>query len=106
MPVFRPWSFLCWCQVQPVSGDVVGFLWMGQTWSFRSALDAADIRGAYYETSTEGEQASSSRQYYRTIQIDLGGGEKGRIREVISEVFHNLAMRVIGNRQTYPILAQ
>ena len=61
---------------------------------------------AYYETSTEGEQASSSRQYYRTIQIDLGGGEKGRIREVISEVFHNLAMRVIGNRQTYPILAQ
>ena len=44
---------------------------------------------AYYETSTEGEQASSSRQYYRTIQVDLGGGEKGRIREVIAEVFHN-----------------
>ena len=37
---------LCWCQVQPISGDVVSFLWMGQTWSFRSALDAADIRGA------------------------------------------------------------
>ena len=33
-------------QVQPVSDQVVSFLWMGQTWSFRSALDAADIRGA------------------------------------------------------------
>ena len=102
-------------EVQPVSADVVSFLWMGQTWSlffdgsiplsyahasteekqrsFRAALDAADIRGAYYESSTEGDSSTAGRQYYRTCQVDLGGGEKAKIRSVISEVFHNLAMR-------------
>ena len=67
-----------------------------QTWSFRSALDAADIRGAYYESSTEGgDSATSGRQYYRTIQVDLSGETGKKIKDIISEVFHNLTMRVI-----------
>ena len=109
-------------EVQPVSDQVVSFLWAGQepvermreracapegakkrarawktnqTWSFRSALDAADIRGAYYESSTEGgDSATSGRTYYRTIQIDLSGETGKKINDIISEVFHNLAMRV------------
>ena len=88
MPFDRP-------QIQPVSDEVVAFLWAGQTWSFRSALDAAEIRGAYYEASTEGESSAAGRAYYRTIQVDLSGenGQK-KIKDIISEVFHKLAMRV------------
>jgi hypothetical protein len=153
---------LKWCQwqpvvskklvsmdIQPVSGDVVSFLWSGQTWGFRAALDSADclsrlfcsaqncrpcrhldhprlfaivfipyrrhchirlaalgfrlrllpklpkdIRGAYFEESTEGGESSTGRTYYRTCQVDLSG-EKGKIQQVIAEVFHNLAMRVV-----------
>ena len=80
-------------QVQPVSDQVVSFLWMGQTWSFRSALDAADIRGAYCEASGEGDNLQTGRQYYRTCQVDLAG-EQSKIKDVITEIFHNLAMRV------------
>ena len=32
-------------QIQPVSEEVAAILWAGQTWSFRAALDAAEIRG-------------------------------------------------------------
>ena len=88
MPFDRP-------QIQPVSEEVVAILWAGQTWSFRAALDAAEIRGAYYEASTEGENPSAGRQYYRTIQVDLSGenGQK-KIKDIITEIFHDLAMRV------------
>ena len=88
MPFDRP-------QIQPVSEEVAAILWAGQTWSFRAALDAAEIRGAYYEASTEGENPAAGRQYYRTIQIDLSG-ENGpkKIKDIIIEIFHNLAMRV------------
>ena len=44
-------------------------------------LDAADIRGAYYEASSEGDNPSAGRQYYRTCQVDLAG-EKGKIKEL------------------------
>ena len=92
MPFDRP-------QIQPVSDEVAAFLWCGQTWSFRAALDAAEIRGAYYEASTEGENPAAGRQYYRTIQVDLSGenGQK-KIKDIISEIFHNLAA---GSPQIY-----
>ena len=81
--------------MQPVSDQLCSFLWAGQTWSFRSALDAADIRGAYYESSTEGnDSAATGRQYYRTIQVDMSAESGKKIKDVIAEVFHNLAMRV------------
>ena len=81
-------------QIQPVSDEVVAFLWAGQTWSFRAALDAAEIRGAYYEASTEGDNPAAGRQYYRTIQVDLSGENSKKIKDIITEIFHNLAMRV------------
>ena len=79
--------------IQPVSGDVVSFLWSGQNWGFRAGLDSVDIKGAYFEDATEGTGASTGRTYYRTCQIDLVG-EKGKIQQVITECFHHLAMRV------------
>ena len=92
-----PWAQLCLLivpQIQPVSDEVVAFLWAGQTWSFRAALDAAEIRGAYYEASTEGDNPAAGRQYYRTIQVDLSGENSKKIKDIITEIFHNLSMRV------------
>ena len=50
--------------------------------------------GAYYEASTEGENPAAGRQYYRTIQVDLSGENSKKIKDIIGEIFHNLAMRV------------
>ena len=93
MPFDRP-------QIQPVSDEVVAFLWCGQTWSFRAALDAAEIRGAYYEASTEGENPAAGRQYYRTIQVDLSGENSKKIKEIVLVSFWRCT-KVSPSRKSY-----
>ena len=41
-----------------------------------------------------GDSAASGRTYYRTIQVDLSGETGKKTKDIISEVFHALAMRV------------
>ena len=35
-----------------------------------------------------------NQRYYRTIQVDLSGESSKKVKDVISEVFHHLTMRV------------
>ena len=77
--------------IQPDGPDNVSILVSGNTWNFRSKLDAHGVSGQYV---AEGEK----KVYYRIMQnINVSEqGQKDRITQMLGfRVFNNLAVRVI-----------
>ena len=83
-------------QHRPETETCVSIIWAGNTWNYRSALDEAGVRGARYEVDDDEEsQTKSANKYYRILK-SLDVKEKGQMAfDIIKDVFHNLAMKVI-----------
>ena len=70
-------------------------LWSGNTWNYRAALDEAGVRGAKVEDEDGDGQGKSAGKYYRVLKsLDLTEDDK-RVQNIIKQVFHNLAMKVV-----------
>ena len=81
---------------QLMSTPCLSVLFSGNTWSYRSALDEAGVKGGYVdeEDNTEGG-SSAKRKYFRILKSIDTMEESTKIQNVLKEVFQNLAMKVI-----------
>ena len=91
-------------------------VWSGNTWSYRDAMDTHEIKGppcvaigtacicvraslkhsAGFYHSGEDENADGKRTYYRMLELDIReNGAIDKLRAIFTDVFHNLAMRVV-----------
>ena len=70
-------------------------LWSGNTWNYRTALEEAGVRGAKVEDEDEEGQGKSAGKYYRILKsLDVVEEDK-RVQNILKQVFHNLAMKVV-----------
>ena len=76
-------------------GDNVSVLISGNTWAYRSKLDALGVAGAYHEGATEKEKT-----YFRVMKNLHAIGDKGRLLDLLGRAcFKNLALRVVVDKQ-------
>ena len=78
--------------ILPESDSRVSVLWSGNTYTFFKALDAANVRGVYFDKENEGKPT-----YYRYLKDVDVQSEPDMITSIIKDVFHNLAMKVVVN---------
>ena len=80
--------------LQPETAEQMSVLVTGNTWSFRSRLDAHGVAGAYF-AEDGGEE---NRKYYRVLKsIDVADTkQQERVLQMVGDrVFKNLALRVV-----------
>jgi hypothetical protein len=76
-------------------GDNVSVLISGNTWSYRSKLDALGVAGAYHEGATE-----KDKTYFRVMKNLHAMSDKGRLLDLLGKAcFKNLALRVVVDKQ-------
>ena len=87
--------------LQPESETCVSVLWGGNTWNFRNALDEAGVRGAYVDEDGGNENAENNnkRKYFRILKGFDVTSEEGKVENILKEVFNNLAMKVVVEKQ-------
>ena len=81
--------------IQPETSDAMSILVTGDTWNFRSRLDAHGVAGAYYGTD-------DNRKYIRLLKsINVADkAQQDRVLDMVGDmVFKNLAIRVILDSQ-------
>lgn len=80
---------------RPESDTHLSIIWSGNTWNYRSALDKAGVKGAKVDVDGKDGASTNSGQYYRILKsIDVSQDE-GKVQNIIKDVFHNLAMKVL-----------
>ena len=82
-------------QLRPENDTCVSVLWSGNTWNYRTALDEAGVRGAKVEDEDGEEQGKSAGKYYRILKSLDVAEEETRVQNILKQVFHNLAMKVV-----------
>ena len=72
----------------------------GNTWNFKNALDEAGVRGAYVEEDGGDDNADNNkRKYFRILKGFDVTSEEGKLENILKEVFNNLAMKVVVEKQ-------
>ena len=73
----------------------------GNTWNFRNALDEAGVRGAYVDEDggDENTDNNNKRKYFRILKSFDVTSEEGKVENILKEVFNNLAMKVVVEKQ-------
>ena len=72
----------------------------GNTWNFRNALDEAGVRGAYVdEDGGDDNGETNKRKYFRILKGFDVTSEQGKLENILKEVFNNLAMKVVVEKQ-------
>jgi len=84
--------------IQPETQDVLSLLVAGNSWNFRSRLDAHGVSGAYFNEDGNEEK----RVYYRLMK-DVNASEavqKERVLHLLGDrVLNNLAVRVVLDKE-------
>ena len=73
----------------------------GNTWNFRNALDEAGVRGAYVDEDggDENTDNNNKRKYFRILKSFDVTSEEGKVENILKEVFNNLAMKIVVEKQ-------
>lgn len=79
--------------LEVVDDDTINILIAGNTWCFRSRLDALSCPGAYHE-SENGEKT-----YYRILKSVNATTEKGRVLDLLEGCFKRMALRAIVDKE-------
>lgn len=80
--------------VEALDDETVNLLLAGNTWSFRSRLDALGVAGAYHEA-----QEGAEKTYYRVLK-GVRASDKARVLDLLGDqCFKKLAMRVIVDKE-------
>lgn len=76
-------------------GDHISVLISGNTWAYRSRLDALGVPGAYHE----GASGEKDKTYYRVLKNLHVNADKEKIFSLLQTCFKNLALRVVVDRE-------
>jgi hypothetical protein len=86
--------------LQPESETCVSVLWGGNTWNYRNALDEAGVKGAYVDEDGGDDNADNNkRKYFRILKGFDVTSEEGKLENILKQVFNNLAMKVVVEKQ-------
>lgn len=76
-------------------GDHVSVLISGNTWAFRSRLDALGVAGAYHEGASD-----KDKRYYRVLKNLHAITDKGKLLDLLGTAcFKNMALRVVVDKE-------
>ena len=72
-------------------GDNLSILISGNTWAYRSRLDALQVPGGYHE----GASGEKDKTYYRVMKNLHANADREKIFGLLQNCFKNLALRVV-----------
>lgn len=81
--------------VRPESDTLASVIWAGNTWNYRNALDEAGVKGARVDVDDDEPGGSTVGKYYRILKSFNVAEDENKVQDVIKNVFHNLAMKVV-----------